>query len=101
MTVNRKTAAIACAGALAAAGLWLGTHRGHAAAEAPPPAPPSVPLVQARWGSFDVRVSAQGPVGPPAGSSAKIPFAQPGIVGAIDVRVGDRVSAGQAVAELR
>jgi RND family efflux transporter MFP subunit len=101
MRVNRKTAAIGGVAAIAALGLWLGTHRGQSAARVPAPAPPSVPIVQARWGSFAVRISAQGHVGPPAGSSAKIPFAQPGIVGAVDVRVGDHVTAGQAVAELR
>ncbi|MDB5027725.1 MAG: rane fusion protein [Candidatus Eremiobacteraeota bacterium] len=101
MKVNRKTAVTGGVAAFAAAGLWLVTHRGHAAAQAPPPAPPSVPIVQARLGDFDVRISAQGHVGPPAGSSAKLPFAQPGIVGAVDVHVGDHVRAGQPVAELR
>jgi RND family efflux transporter MFP subunit len=102
MTLNRKTTAGAVVAVLAIAGLWFGTHRGaNAAAHAPEPAGPSVPLVNARTGTFDVRVTAQGHVGPPAGSSAKVAFAEPGIVGTIDVHVGDRVSAGQPVAELR
>jgi multidrug efflux pump subunit AcrA (membrane-fusion protein) len=103
MTLNRKVTAAGTVFAVAVAGIWLGIHRGHAtaAALAPKPAGPSVPLVGARTGTFDVRVTAQGHVGPPAGSSAKVAFAQPGIVGAIDVHVGDRVAAGQPVAELR
>lgn len=103
MTLNRKAAAGGAVAVLAVAGLWLGINRGHgsAAARAPEPAGPSVPLVSAHTGTFNVRVTAQGRVGPPAGSSAKIAFAEPGIVGTIDVHVGERVAAGQPVAELR
>lgn len=61
---------------------------------------PNVPLVAARLGDFVERVDAQGRVGPPAGSSARIAFAQSGIVRVVDVRVGQTVSAGQALAEL-
>lgn len=62
---------------------------------------PSVKLATARIGELAVRVSAQGRIGPPAGSGAKIAFPQPGILNKIDVRVGDTVRAGQPVAELK
>jgi multidrug efflux pump subunit AcrA (membrane-fusion protein) len=63
-------------------------------------APPSVPLATARYGDFVERVDAQGRVGPPAGSSAKIAFAEAGIVRSVDVRVGDAVRRGEPLAEL-
>ena len=83
--------------------LWSIVHhnRGDANANAATPASvPSVSLVTARLGDFVERVDAQGRIGPPAGSSAKLAFAQAGIVQSIDVRVGESVRAGQAVAEL-
>lgn len=103
MTLNRKATAGGAVAVLVVAGLWVGVHRSHASAAAPTPEPagPSVPIVSARTGTFNLRVTAQGRVGPPAGSSAKVAFAVPGIVGTIDVHVGDRVAAGQPVAELR
>jgi multidrug efflux pump subunit AcrA (membrane-fusion protein) len=61
---------------------------------------PSVPLALAHIGEFVERVDAQGRIGPPAGSSAKVSFAQAGIVRIVDVRVGQSVSAGTALAEL-
>ncbi len=63
-------------------------------------AAPSVPLVTVRTGDFVDRVEVQGRVGPPAGSSAKLAFAQAGIIRAIDVSVGETVTAGQTLAEL-
>ncbi|HEY5349175.1 MAG TPA: efflux RND transporter periplasmic adaptor subunit [Candidatus Lustribacter sp.] len=71
-----------------------------AATTASEPAAPNVPLAVARNGDFIERVEAQGRIGPPAGSSAKVAFAQSGIVRTIDVRVGQSVSAGQPLAEL-
>ena len=65
-----------------------------------PPRAPNVPLATARSGDFVERVAAQGRIGPPAGSSAKIAFAQAGIVRVVDVRVGQTVSGGQPLAEL-
>lgn len=82
---------------------WLTTNHGQGdavAKDAPSASVPSVSLVTARFGDFVERVDAQGRIGPPAGSSAKLAFAQAGIVRAIDVRVGEAVHAGQAVAEL-
>jgi len=82
---------------------WSVTHRGTnnaVAKDAGAPAAPSVTLVTARTGDFIERVSAQGRIGPPAGSSAKLVFSQAGILQTVSVRVGDTVRAGQAVAEL-
>jgi multidrug efflux pump subunit AcrA (membrane-fusion protein) len=61
---------------------------------------PDVVLVTARAGSVADRIEAQGRVGPPAGSGAKIAFAQAGIVRSVAVRVGDAVHAGQPIASL-
>ena len=74
--------------------------RHQAATTADDAAGPNVPLVTARIGDFIERVDAQGRIGPPAGSSAKVSFAQAGIVRAIDVRVGQNVSAGTPLLEL-
>jgi len=63
-------------------------------------ATPNVPLVTAQDGVFVERVDVQGRVGPPAGSSAKLAFAQPGILRAVDVSVGETVQTGQPLAEL-
>jgi len=82
---------------------WSSTHHGTtdaAAKDAPASSAPSVPLVTARTGDFVERVSAQGRIGPPAGSSAKLAFAQAGIVQSVSVRVGETVHAGETVAEL-
>ena len=54
----------------------------------------------ARAGSLDVTVAAQGRIGPPSGSAAKLAFAQAGIVESIDVRVGERIGAGDSIAQL-
>lgn len=78
-----------------------GFSRAQPAAVAPANVAPSVKLATARTGIFAVRVSAQGRIGPPAGSSAKVAFPAPGILGSIDVRVGESVGAGQPLAELR
>lgn len=61
---------------------------------------PNVPLVTAREGTFVERVEAHGRIGPPSGSSAKLAFAQAGILRAIDVQVGQTVAIGQQLAEL-
>lgn len=60
----------------------------------------TTPLAAAAIGTFVERVTVQGRVGPPAGSSAKVAFAQPGILRSIDVHVGEPVSAGDVLAEL-
>ena len=90
--------------AIAAAGIVIGlTIQGQRAAQHTADsaaAAPNVPITEARAGDFIERVEAQGRVGPPAGSSAKIAFAQAGIVRVIDVSVGEAVRAGQTLAEL-
>lgn len=82
---------------------WLTTHHGSSNAVAKDTSAPSVPnvtLVTAHTGNFVDRVNAQGRIGPPAGSSAKLAFAQAGILQSVMVHVGDSVRAGEAVAAL-
>ena len=64
------------------------------------PASPSVPIATARVGTILERIVAQGRVGLPSGSSAKLAFAQSGTLRRIGVRVGETVAAGESVAEL-
>lgn len=91
---------IAAVAVVAAVVIWFATHRTSAPA-APEASAPSVPTVAVTTGAFDVKITAQGRVGPPAGSSARIAFAEPGIIGSLTVRVGDRVTAGETIARLR
>jgi multidrug resistance efflux pump len=81
---------------------WLDAlrHAPAAANDAAAPSAPSVKTVAARSGEYLDRIAVAGRVGAPAGSSAKIAFAQPGIVASIDVHVGDAVAAGQTLATL-
>lgn len=95
--MNRSVAWIAGAVVVVAVVVALLWHRG---GNAPPPPPPSVSVVTARSGMFDVRVLAQGRIGSPAGSASSLGFAVPGIIRSIDVRVGQRVAAGEALARL-
>lgn len=71
----------------------------HASRSATPP-PPEVTVAVAKAGFFDVRVDAQGRIGPPAGSSSALAFAVPGTIASIDVHVGERIVAGQPLARL-
>ncbi len=84
---------------VSALGIWwfVSSHKGGAKDEA---AAPAVDVATVKVGTFTERVKAQGRVGPPAGSSARLSFAESGIVSSIDVRVGDRVAAGAPVARL-
>jgi multidrug efflux pump subunit AcrA (membrane-fusion protein) len=63
-------------------------------------AAPDVALVTVRYGAVADRIEAEGRVGPPAGNSARLAFAQAGIVQAVLVHVGDSVVAGRPVAQL-
>ncbi len=83
-----------------ATGLTFGHRQPAPAAGDAGDATPDVPLVTAHEGTFAERVNVQGRVGPPAGSSAKLAFAQAGIVRFVDVSVGEAVQAGQPLAEL-
>jgi multidrug efflux pump subunit AcrA (membrane-fusion protein) len=102
--MKRRWIWIAAAAVVLVGVAWFVTHKGRPTASADPGgsavAAPSVQLATARQGTFVVRVTAQGRIGPPAGSSAKLAFPEPGIVGAIDVHVGEAVSAGQPLVEL-
>ena len=72
-------------------------RRGHQDA---PPAPPAVSVAVAHKGTFAVRVDAQGRIGAPAGSTSALSFAVSGTIASIDVHVGQRVSAAEALAHL-
>ena len=78
--------------------LW---GRFHARApSAPAAAVPAVTLATVRFGEYAVTLDEAGHVGAPAGTTTKVAFAIPGIVQLVDVRVGERVSAGQKLAQL-
>ncbi|MGH7709448.1 MAG: efflux RND transporter periplasmic adaptor subunit [Vulcanimicrobiaceae bacterium] len=68
---------------------------------AQPPAGPKIKMAVAHNGVFVERVTAQGRIGPPAGSDAKLAFPASGTLGTVDVRVGEAVRAGQPLASLR
>ncbi|MDQ2817076.1 MAG: HlyD family efflux transporter periplasmic adaptor subunit [Candidatus Eremiobacteraeota bacterium] len=98
MNANRRWYALAAAlFALLLAAYWLRPRRTDVTAA---PAPPAVKVTTARAGQFDVRVTAAGRVGPPPGSQSALAFAVAGKIDHFDVRVGERVSAGQSLAEL-
>lgn len=61
---------------------------------------PAVSLTGARFGTFERHVSAVGHVGIPGGSETKLSFPQNGILATVNVRVGEAVSAGEALAAL-
>ena len=82
---------------------WTAAHRPAIAApqaQSATDAKPNVKLATAKLGDYVERIDAQGRIGPPAGSSAKLAFAQAGIIASVDVHVGDTVRAGQTVAAL-
>ncbi len=100
---SRRQIAIcaACVAIVVVAVAWYATHRGSPSAAASAPTVPSVTLATARDGVFVDRVLAQGRIGPPAGSDTKLAFAGSGILGSVDVEVGQRVASGQQLASLR
>ncbi len=61
---------------------------------------PAVSLATVRYGTFEAKISATGRVGAPAGTQAKVAFPLPGIIDAVEVKVGQQVHAGQALARL-
>lgn len=63
-------------------------------------AAPQVALATVRTGTYALTVDATGSVGTPAGSQTKLAFAVPGILQRVDVRVGERIVAGQPLAQL-
>ncbi len=66
-------------------------------AQAPAPHVATAPV---SFGAIDVTVPAVGRVGPAAGSETKLAFATSGRIGTVNVHVGDRVSAGEALVSL-
>lgn len=63
-------------------------------------AAPDVRVAIAKAGTLAEHVVAQGRVGAPAESASSLAFAVPGVIANIDVRVGEKVAAGQPLAEL-
>lgn len=63
-------------------------------------AQPAVSIATVRYGPFEEKITVSGRVGAPAGAQTKPAFALTGVLAAIDVRVGEHVSAGQALAHL-
>ncbi|HLI95865.1 MAG TPA: efflux RND transporter periplasmic adaptor subunit [Candidatus Baltobacteraceae bacterium] len=92
MNVLRTAACAACITALAACG-------GHAP-DAGSSAAPAVSLTTVRYGAYVKHVQAVGRVGAPAGSQSKLSFAESGILQSVDVQIGERVYAGEALARL-
>ncbi len=84
---------------VAIAGFWFLTHR-PAQAPADTSAAPAVQLATVRFGDYDVVLNESGSVGAPAGTTSQLAFPIAGVIGSINVRVGDRVVAGQTLATL-
>ncbi|MBV8373542.1 MAG: efflux RND transporter periplasmic adaptor subunit [Candidatus Eremiobacteraeota bacterium] len=61
---------------------------------------PAVPLATAREGVIEQTVTLSGRVGPAAGTQAKLAFSVPGTVRSVDVRLGERVTAGTPLARI-
>ncbi len=64
-------------------------------------AKPSVALATASFGSYVEQVTAVGRIGAPAGAETNLSFAEPGILSDVDVRIGERVTQGDALAQLK
>ena len=83
----------------AVAGFWFLTHR-PVEAPADSSAAPAVQLATVRFGDYAVVLDETGSIGPPAGTTTQLAFPIAGVIGSIDVRVGESVSAGQTLATL-
>lgn len=68
--------------------------------QAPSDAAPQVPTAVVRYGDFTIVLSEAGRVGAPAGATSQLAFPSAGILGTMYVHVGERVSAGEALASL-
>lgn len=66
----------------------------------PDAAKPEVPLATASEAQYVESVTAIGRVGAPAGTATKLSFAEAGILQSIAVRIGERVEAGESLANL-
>lgn len=92
MTARRLTALLAAM--LATAGC---AHRNDAQ---PAAVNQEVALASARDAQYVESLTAIGRVGAPAGTAAKLSFAESGILQSVTVRIGERVTAGEALANL-
>jgi RND family efflux transporter MFP subunit len=63
-------------------------------------AAPAVNLTTVTYGKYVKHIEAVGRVGAPAGTQSKLSFAESGILQSVSVRIGERVSAGEALAQL-
>lgn len=92
MRLFRAALCAAAACALAA----CGAHSADTSATAQP----AVDLTTAQYGTFVERVEAVGRIGAAAGSQSKLSFAESGILQDMNVRIGERVAAGEPLAQL-
>lgn len=87
--------AAVCLGAIAG----LAACSGHAA-DAPSSAAPAVSVITVQRGLYREQVQAVGRIGAPAGAESKLSFAESGILQGVAVRIGERVTAGESLAQL-
>lgn len=96
--MNRRVWWVIALGVIAAAAIVIILRR------ASPPLPkasaPAVPLATVRYGNYTVVLDEAGYVGAPAGTTAQLAFTNAGILQTVYVHVGDRVTAGEALAAL-
>lgn len=78
---------------------WFVAHRGGSTA-APPEVNPAVALATVREGGFTVVLDEGGFIGSPTAGTSQLAFANSGVLRAVYVRVGDRISAGEPLAAL-
>lgn len=101
--MTRRNIAVSI-GILVAAGLavviFFVTRNKATVAIAPVQSVPAVPIVTVVAGTYTDYVRLQGRVGASAESEARLAFGEPGVIKSIDVAVGDRVVAGEVLAEL-
>lgn len=91
----KSLSTIACTGMIAALAACGGrANDGNSAAA------PAVNLTTVTRGAYVERVQAVGRIGAPAGSESKLSFAESGILQNVVVKIGQRVSAGEALAQL-
>jgi len=98
LTYRRRAFAVAIVVVVATAAWWGMTHRPQTVAQAP--AAPAVETAVARTGRIAVTVPAVGRLGASGGVQTKLAFMNAGHIAAIDVHLGQRVVAGETLAQL-
>jgi multidrug efflux pump subunit AcrA (membrane-fusion protein) len=93
-----RTIALAAAVVIAAAIAWWLVARNRPAPEAA--ARPQVPVATVRAGTLERTLHLTGRAGPVAGTQSKLAFSIAGTVRSVDVRLGERVAAGEPLAQL-